>query len=166
MRTFVLLLLIGVALLLEQTVLDFVRVAGVKPDLVLLMIIFNGILKGSREGAFWGFVAGLIEDFACGHYIGLNAISKFAAGYLSGLVEFRVYKESAVTAAAVVWVASLASGGVVYVLLLTLGVIIAPSAAFFRILLPVAVYNALLSLLFYRYFHRATFYGFLREERF
>lgn len=166
MRTFALLLLIGTALLLEQTVLNFVRVAGVKPDLVLLLVIFNGILKGPREGAFWGFIAGLLEDFACAHYIGLNALGKLVAGYLSGLVEFRVYKESAVTAAAVVWAASLVSGGVVYVLLLTLEVIILPADAFLRVLLPVAVYNALLSLLFYRSFHRATFYGFLREERF
>lgn len=166
MRTFALLLLIAVALLLEQTVLNFLRVAGVKPDLVLLLVVFNGILKGPRKGAFWGFVAGLIEDFVCGHYIGLNAISKLAASCLSGLVEFRVYKESAVTAAAVVWAASLVSGGLVYLLLLTLGVIVAPADAFLRVLLPVAIYNALLSLLFYRSFHRATFYGFLREERY
>jgi len=165
-RTFALLLLITVALLLEQTVLNFLRVAGVKPDLVLLIVIFNGILKGPREGALWGFVAGSLEDFACGHYIGLNALSKLVAGCLAGLVEFRVYKESVVTAAAVVWAVSFISGGVVYLLLLTLGVFVAPSDAFLRVLLPVAVYNALLSLLFYRSFHRATFYGFLREERY
>ncbi|MEW6448553.1 MAG: rod shape-determining protein MreD [Bacillota bacterium] len=166
MRTFALLLLIGTALLLEQTVLNYLRVAGVKPDLVLLLVIFNGILKGSREGAFWGFIAGLMEDFACGHYIGLNALGKLVGGYFSGLAEFRVYKDSAVTAAAVVWATSLVAGGVVYVMLLTLGIIVAPSDAFLRVLLPVAVYNALLSPLFYRSFHRATFYGFLREERF
>lgn len=165
MRTVVMLCLIGVALLLEQTVLHFVRVAGVKPDLVLLLVVFNGVIKGSREGALWGFVAGLLEDLACGHYIGLYALSKLAAGYAAGLGRY-VYKESSVVVAAMVWGVSLVSGSITYLLLLTLGITVMPTDAFLRVVLPVAVYNALLSLLFYHWFHRATVYGILREERF
>jgi len=165
-RTVAFLILIGAVLLLEKTALHFLRVAGVKPDLVLLLVIFNGVLKGPREGAFWGFIGGLIEDFACGHYIGLHALSKLCAGYVAGLVEVRVYKESLFVAAVVVWGTSILAGAVVYLLLATLGIFVAPVEAFIRVIFPVAVYNALVSLLFYRLFHRATFYGILKEERF
>lgn len=166
MRTFTFLLLIAVALLLEQTVLNFLRVAGVKPDLVLLLIVFNGMLKGSREGGYWGFVAGLVQDLAGGYYIGLNALNKLLAGYAAGLVEVRVYKESLLVAAVVVWGASMVSGSATFLLLLVLGVAVTPLDAFLRVVFPLAVYNSLLSLLFYRPFHRATFYGILREERY
>ncbi|RJX21195.1 MAG: rod shape-determining protein MreD [Ammonifex sp.] len=165
MRTVTLFCLVGLALLLEHTVLNFVRVAGVKPDLVLLIVVFNGILKGSREGAFWGFIAGLLEDFACGQYLGLHALSKLAAGYVAGLGDY-VYKESSVVAAAMVWGASLISGGLMYLLLLTLGITVGPADAFSRVVLPVAVYNGLLCPLFYHWFRRATVYGVLREERY
>jgi len=165
-RTVTFLVLLGMGLLLEKTVLHFLRVAGVKPDLVLLLVIFNGILKGPREGAFWGFTGGLLEDFACGHYIGLQALSKLCAGYAAGLVEVRVYKESLLVAAVVVWAVSLIAGAVVYLLLLSLGILITPTDALLRVIFPVAVYNGLLSFLFYRFFHRATFHGILREEGF
>ncbi len=145
--------------------MNFVRVAGVKPDLVLIIVVFNGILKGSREGAFWGFIAGMMEDFACGQYLGLHALSKLAAGYVAGAGDY-VYKENSVVAAAMVWAASLICGGVVYLSLLTLGITMNPVDAFSRVMLPVAVYNALLCPLFYHWFRRATVYGVLREERY
>ncbi|MEW6173645.1 MAG: rod shape-determining protein MreD [Bacillota bacterium] len=165
MRTILLLCLIIVAIFLEQTVLNFLRVAGVKPDLLLLLVVFNGFLKGPREGAFWGFIAGLLEDLACGYYIGLHALSKLAAGYIAGLGEY-VYKENSIVAAAMVWGTSLISGSVMYLLLLTLGITLTPGDVFLRVVLPSAVYNGLVSLLFYQPFRNLTIHGILREERF
>ncbi|MEW6182407.1 MAG: rod shape-determining protein MreD [Bacillota bacterium] len=165
MRVILMLCLIAVAILLEQTVLNFLRVAGVKPDLLLLLVVFNGFLKGPREGAFWGFIAGILEDLAFGYYIGLHALSKLAAGYVAGLGEY-VYKENSIVAAAMVWGTSLVSGCVMYVLLLTLGIALAPGEVFLRVVLPAAVYNGLVSLLFYQPYRNSTIRGILREERF
>ena len=49
----VLLLFLAGALILQTTVLDYVSVLGIKPDLVMLIVVLNGFLLGTREGPFW-----------------------------------------------------------------------------------------------------------------
>lgn len=49
----VLLLLLAGAIILQTTVLDYVDVLGIKPDLIMLIVVLNGFLLGTREGAFW-----------------------------------------------------------------------------------------------------------------
>ena len=55
MRLLLLLLLMGLAIFFQVTLLNFFPVFGVKPDLVLIIVVFNAFLKGSREGALVGF---------------------------------------------------------------------------------------------------------------
>ncbi|MCL6636060.1 MAG: rod shape-determining protein MreD, partial [Peptococcaceae bacterium] len=135
----------GALLILQTTVLDYLSVAGVKPDLVMLMIVFNGFLLGPREGAFLGFAGGVVEDLFSGSYIGLNALSKMAAGCLAGAAGERLYKESAVVAAGVTLFSTFAGMVVNYLLLLYLDVHVSPFYALLRVALPTAAYTAVLA---------------------
>jgi rod shape-determining protein MreD len=40
-----------------MTLLNFFPILGVKPDLVLIIVVYNAFLRGSREGALVGFIA-------------------------------------------------------------------------------------------------------------
>ena len=147
------LLLLGVILLLQSTVLETVAIAGVKPDLVMLLVVLNGFLLGSREGAFWGFTGGIIEDLFTGSYIGMNALSKMAAGYLAGVAGERLYRESIPIATIVTFFTSLAGFTVNYLLLLYLDITVSPLQALLRVALPGAGYTALLApFVFWRIF--------------
>ncbi len=139
------LLIMGVALILQTTVLDTVSVGGIKPDLVMLVVVLNGFLLGTREGAFLGFFGGILEDLLCGHYIGLNALSKMAAGYLAGAAGLRLYKENITVATGVTFLSTLGGMVVSYMLLLYLNIHVSPLSALFRVSIPTAVYNALLT---------------------
>lgn len=139
------LLLLGAALILQTTILDYVAVQGIKPDLVMLLVALAGFLLGTREGAFLGFVAGIIEDLFSGSYIGLNALSKMAAGYLAGVVGERFYKENIVVATGATFFSAMAGLAVNYLLLLYLDIYVNPIYALLRVALPTAFYTAALS---------------------
>jgi rod shape-determining protein MreD len=52
------LFLLGVILILQSTVLETVAIAGVKPDLVMLVVVLNGFLLGAKRGLFWDLPEG------------------------------------------------------------------------------------------------------------
>ncbi|MHB8984398.1 MAG: rod shape-determining protein MreD [Eubacteriales bacterium] len=149
-------LLLLVLLLLQTTVLNFITIFGVKPDLVMLVVVFNGFLLGTREGAFLGFAGGIMEDLFTGSYIGLNALSKMAAGYLAGAFGVGLYKENPIIAAVVTLVSTTAALVINYALLLLVKIYVPSFYAFFRIILPVAAYTAILAPFFYGRFVRYT----------
>lgn len=146
--------LLLVALILQTTTLDAVSVAGVIPDLVLLLVVLNGFLLGPREGAFLGFAGGIVEDFFSGGYIGLNALSKMAAGYLAGIAGERLNRENITVATGVTFFSSLGGLIVNYLLLVYINVHIPPLYALFGVALPTAVYTAVITPLFFWRFFR------------
>jgi rod shape-determining protein MreD len=154
------------ALLLQVTVVDLIRIKGVVPDLIFLLVVFYAFWRGQREGAFWGFVAGLMKDFVTGNYFGLNALSTAVAGYLVGWSETRLYKDSSLVVASLTFLATLISQLVYYLLLVYLQIKISLGLALFGVILPSAVYNALLVPLFYRKFYRLYLRGWFRMGQF
>jgi len=153
-------------MLLQSTIFTFLQVAGVKPDLILILVVFNGFLRGSREGAFLGFLAGLTQDIFIGNYIGLNALTKMLAGYLAGLAEARFYKESVVIVSMITFVVSILSQFVYYVLLFYLYIQVPPFFAVSQVIIPTATYTTLLVPLTFWKFYRANEKGWLsyREQ--
>ncbi len=56
----------------------------VTPDLVLIGVVYMGIKKGKISGSISGFVSGLIFDLLSFSFLGLSALSKATAGFMSG----------------------------------------------------------------------------------
>lgn len=137
--------LILASLLLQTSVLEVVAVAGVKPDLVMLIVVLNGFLLGPREGAFLGYIGGMVEDLFLGEYIGLNALSKMIAGYLAGIAGERLYKENILIASGVTFFSAFAGLLVNYLLLFYLNLHVSPYYALLRMALPTAIYTSLLA---------------------
>jgi rod shape-determining protein MreD len=79
-----------VALILQTTILPFLRLGGVTPDLLLVLVMFNALFYGSFAGGVVGLITGLTQDLLGGHYLGLGALSGFVVGYLMGHLERRV----------------------------------------------------------------------------
>jgi len=142
------------AVFIQNTVLDSLQLFGVKPDLVLVLVIFSALLRGPKEGAFWGFVAGFLLDIAAGSYFGLQALTLMTAGYLAGVAQTALYKDNPFVVALVTLVVGFLAGLISYLLLLYLGIFISPGTALGRIALFEAVYDALVALLLYRWFFR------------
>ena len=90
---FTLMIFVG-AIVLQTSVLDLVAIKGIKPDLVLLMVVYLGLVKGSDIGCTSGFFFGLVEDIFSGVYFGSNALTKTIIGFFCGASGKRLYTQS------------------------------------------------------------------------
>jgi len=77
-------LLLLFAGLLQSTTANRILVRGVKPDLVLLLVIIGTLIYGSRSGIFWGFVGGMGLDLFSGGALGSSSLALIAASLAVG----------------------------------------------------------------------------------
>jgi rod shape-determining protein MreD len=84
--------LIGIVI---QTILgETFSLAGMTPDFPLIIVVFNGIFDGPRKGAYTGLGIGLLEDLFIGRFLGMNAMIKGVAGFVSGRLTQGAFREN------------------------------------------------------------------------
>ena len=74
----------GVVVLLQTTVLGIVAVRGVTPDLLLVLLVFLALRRGSMSGQIAGFAGGLLEDLVSLAPLGFHALLRTLVGFSSG----------------------------------------------------------------------------------
>lgn len=57
---------------------------NIAPDLVIILVIYLGYIRGHIAGMVSGFFAGLTLDILSGSFIGLSALSYCLAGFIAG----------------------------------------------------------------------------------
>ncbi|HOJ49559.1 MAG TPA: rod shape-determining protein MreD [Spirochaetota bacterium] len=65
---------------------DFLKIKNVRPDIVLIIVIYIAYRKGAFSGEITGFFAGLAEDFIYSTLFGAYSFSKFITGYITGKI--------------------------------------------------------------------------------
>lgn len=91
-RVLVLSAVLVAAVLVQSTVLAAVRLAGVRPDLLVLAVVAVAMASDATTGAVFGFVAGLVADLLFDLPVGVSALVYTAVGFAVGTV--RVYVTS------------------------------------------------------------------------
>jgi len=71
---------------IQTTLLENLRVAGVKPDLALVFVFVQGWLRGEKAGLYWGLALGGLTDFFSIGVLGLGFALKGVVGSISGLL--------------------------------------------------------------------------------
>lgn len=87
MRRIALYVLLSLLLILfSTTVLRFLAVSDILPDLLLVWIVYIAIREGQIPGMTAGFLIGLLLDLVSGPdgMLGLHALCKSIAGFLAG----------------------------------------------------------------------------------
>ncbi|WP_323792872.1 rod shape-determining protein MreD [Nocardioides sp.] len=81
-------LAVVVALVLQTTVFPHLAWRGVVPDLVLLVVVAAGLVRGSQFAMVTGFSAGVLLDLAppADHVAGRWALALLLVGYVAGRV--------------------------------------------------------------------------------
>ena len=89
-RFFITAVIIIAAYLLQCTVFSSLELAGIKPNLLIIVTASFGFMRGSREGVLVGFVSGLLADIQFGDMIGFYALIYLLVGYINGMFQ-RLY---------------------------------------------------------------------------
>jgi len=84
------LVMAGLAVL-QSTVLRFVEIAGVSPDLILIVLIFLANKNGTMTGQVSGFVGGIVVDFMGLAPLGFYALIYTLIGALFGMTRGKMF---------------------------------------------------------------------------
>ncbi len=99
-------LIIIFAVVLQTTLVNYLAVLRVKPDLLLMIVLYIGFKSGPLRGELSGFLSGLLEDIFSGNLIGINALSKTILGNLAGLGRDKLAFENLITQIVVTFLAT------------------------------------------------------------
>jgi len=131
--------------LLEAQWPYILRVQGVVPQLVLILVIFFAIVDGEERAMFTGLLGGLFQEVATDDALGHRVLCLVIVGYVTGTMARRLVTENPAVKAAAVFIASAAHG----ILYLAIDYIQRPGminvSAQLVTLLPQAFYTALVT---------------------
>jgi rod shape-determining protein MreD len=78
-----------VAVVLQATLVNYLRIFSWTPDLVLILLVVFALRFGPNQGMTAGFLVGVLQDSISTHFLGLGALSKTIAGALAGMLKGR-----------------------------------------------------------------------------
>lgn len=78
-------LVLFLALVVQHTLLDNVRVDGAHPEFMLMVAAAAGYVGGPERGAYVGFFAGLVADLLLPTTFGLSALVGCLLGFVTGV---------------------------------------------------------------------------------
>jgi rod shape-determining protein MreD len=96
------------ALALQATLVQHLSIAGIRPDLPLVVVVLFGATRGGVVGTLAGFAIGLAQDLTNPAFLGLNALTKSLVGWGAGTMRSHLNAGSLPLHAGVLFVAVLA----------------------------------------------------------
>jgi len=141
---------------------DVIRVAGVKPDLIFIFIVYLSYSFGSFFGEVSAFSIGLLQDAVSQSPLGFLTLPKVIVAFVLGRFGRSIIKSNILTVFLLVFLASLVKG----ILTLFFAYIFHPVAisTILSIILPESFYNAILAPLLFVLFDK-LFEKELEKER-
>lgn len=138
-------LVIILLILLQTTLLEYIKIFDVKPNLLMIFIVSIALIKGNVEGAVVGFFCGLSQDMVSGRLIGVYALLGMYLGMIVGSLNKRLYRENILVIVFFTFVSTFA-----YELAVYFSVVFFDSTtvlyALRNIILPESVFNSVASL--------------------
>lgn len=138
-------LLMLTAVLLQTTVFPRVKLFGVEPDLILVVVISLALLEGPTTGATAGFGGGLLKDLLLDAPTGITAFSHLLVGYGIGSVRPYVQSTSVFVPLSAIFVGSLVGTALYEIVDALLGRTSSTFDRVFKVVVLTALYNALLA---------------------
>ena len=148
------------AFVLQVGVAPHLGIGGVVPNFFLLVVVTLALVEGPNWGAAAGFAGGFLFDLAGTGPVGPMALVLTLVGYSAGLLSANLFAEGWLLPLTVLGIASITVGLSYGLVLLILGSAGGWWSSFFTVMLPEALYNVALGLLFYPVLAR-----FLRQDR-
>ncbi|MBA7624708.1 hypothetical protein ES703_32120 [subsurface metagenome] len=138
--------IIVVALLIQLTLINSITILGLKPDLIMVVVVVFSLLKGEKEGAISGFASGLLQDIFSTGLLGMNALAKTVIGFFCGIVKEKIFHEHILFLIPVItFIASLMQSILILLLLRAFGIEYNLAWSLKQVALPEALYSSLLS---------------------
>ena len=137
------------AYLLQSTVFPHLELAGIKPNLLLIVTAAFGFMRGPKEGMWIGLAAGLLLDVQCGDIIGFYGLIYLLVGALNGLFEQLFFDEDIKLPLFLITLSEFLYGIVIYFLMFLLKSDFKSPYYLGRIIVPELIYTIMVTLIVY-----------------
>lgn len=153
-RKIVLAVMIIVTFLLQSTLFQWLSIASSVPNLLLILTVSFGFMRGKKEGIMVGFFCGLITDLFFGNLFGFSALVYMYIGYLNSFFCKVFYDDDIKVPMLLVAVSDIAYGVTVYVLQFLLRGRLQVFSYVRHVMFPELIYTVVLTMIFYRIFFK------------
>ncbi|HHV46917.1 MAG TPA: rod shape-determining protein MreD [Tissierellia bacterium] len=157
MSILALVLIIIINFILQTTIVPYFSILDVVPNTSLIVVVIIAILNGKRVGAVCGLIIGLLQDIMFAMPLGINPFIYFFAGYLIGMTENKLSRESVLLPIFMTILSTIGYHLLYYLFTFFLGYEISIVDIMKDIVLVETIYNTLLSILLFkllsRFFH-------------
>lgn len=149
-RRILMILLIFFCFLLQCTIFQIFAVANIAPNLILILTVSFGLMRGKREGMFVGFLGGMLSDLFFGSALGFTALLYVIIGYLCGFCYRIFYDDDVKMPVVLIALSDIGYGIVMYMFQFLLRGRIDFLYYLKRIIIPEMIYTVVITLIFYR----------------
>ncbi len=94
MRVFITGTIFVIGYVLQTTVIQYIQIGDIKPNLVVMLILCFALLGSGLQGAFAGLFGGMLLDIPTSKTFGLNMLAGLYIGVLTGYYNKRFFKEN------------------------------------------------------------------------
>lgn len=152
-RFFVTLLELILCFLLQTSLFSFIRISGVVPNCLLILVITVAYTRGQIPAMVTGFFAGILLDLCFSETVGFCAILYMIVAFLAGFSHKVYYERDYFVPGALIFAGELVYSFMYYVLFFLLRGKLELHTYFIYTILPRMLYTILVSLAFYPAFH-------------
>lgn len=154
----VLIITIFIIYLLQSNFFNWFTIAGVMPNLFVILILFIGLFASKTMGTIYGITLGLFLDLTIGTKIGIYAVCLGAIGFISATFDKNFSKDSRMTIMFMVLGSTIIFELSKYILNYIIVGINVEIINFIRIILIEVGYNLILAIIIYPLIQKFGYY--------
>ncbi|MFO7887803.1 MAG: rod shape-determining protein MreD [Eubacteriales bacterium] len=133
-------MIIFVSFILQSTVMHFITIVDIIPNISLLFLIIFSVQLGEYYGGTLGLFLGILTDVLYLGTFGINTLIYFITGYFLGTFKENVYKEDYLTYFAATAIMSIVYNGFFYIIIFFLRIKI---GSFLNVITPIIIETTL-----------------------
>lgn len=139
-----------ICFLLQTSVFEFFELAGVMPNILLILTVSMGFIRGKKVGIIIGFFCGLLIDIFSGDVLGQYALLYLLFGYTNGWFHAYFYEDDIFLPMGLLAANSLIYSFVIFFFFFALRGRMEFLSYFIKIMVPEAVYTGIAALVIYK----------------
>ena len=135
--------------LLQVNFFSWFNLAGIKPNLFVILVLTIGLFSGKSLGATFGILFGISLDFFVGKSIGISAIMLGIIGFLGGYLDKSFSKDSRITMITMIVISTTIYEIGSYVLNYFINAVQIDIFSYIKIILIEIIFNAIITIIIY-----------------
>lgn len=143
---------------LQSNFFSWFNIAGVMPNLFVLLILFIGLFATQTMGTIYGLIVGLVLDFLLGTRVGIYSASLGLIGFLAAIFDKNFSKDSRMTIMVMGVGATVIFEGLTYLLKYVFAANQLELLNFVKILVIEVIFNLLLTIILYPLLQKCGYY--------